>query len=219
MSDQPRAYWRLGETSGTTAADELGGAPGTYLSGSVLGVPGALAGDASTAVRFEGVDDRVSMSDPASGALDFGTNDFSVEAWVKTTLNGERTIVSKRPSTGPYWQFTVTDDSGHVGQIRVNASDGAATRQAYGPARRVDDGAWHHVVVVFDRDTGIVVYVDGQSLATAGPLTGDVSNTGPMLIGKATGYGYLAGDVDEVAVYPAILPASRVAAHYAAAQP
>jgi Concanavalin A-like lectin/glucanases superfamily len=217
MSDQPRAYWRLGESSGTTAADELGAAPGSYLSGPVLGVSGALAGDASTAVRLDGVDDRVSMGDPAG--LDFGTSDFSVEAWIRTTVNGERTVVSKRPSSGPYWQLTVTDDSGHVGAIRVNASDGASTRQAYGPARRVDDGAWHHVVVVFDRDSGIIVYVDGQSLATSGALTGNLSNSGPLLVGKATGYGYFTGDVDEVAVYPAVLAASRVAAHFAAAYP
>ena len=219
LADSPRAYWRLGETSGTVAADELGAVPGTYLSGATLGLPGALVGDSSTSVRLDGVDDRVSMGDPADGALDFPSGDLTVEAWVKTAANGERTVFSKRPSTGSYWQATVTDDSGHVGQIRVNASDGVSTRQAYGPVIRVDDGAWHHVVVVFDRDTGIVVYVDGQSSATAGPLTGDLGNSGPFLIGKATGYGYLAGDVDEVAVYPAVLAASRVAAHFAAAQP
>lgn len=201
-----------------TAADELGSAPGTYLGGAVLGVPGALAGDASTSVRLDGVDDRVSMGDPASGVLDFTTEDFSAEAWVRTSVNGERTVVGKRPSTGPFWQFTVTDDAGHVGEIRANASDGVTTRQAYGTGIRVDDGVWHHVVVVFDRDTGIVVYVDGQSRATAGPLTGDVGNSGPFIAGKATGYGYLAGDVDEIAVYAGILPPARVAAHYAAAQ-
>jgi hypothetical protein len=217
MSDLPRGYWRLGEQNGTNAADMLGAAPGTYLSGAVLGVPGALAGDADTAVRLDGSDDRVSMGDPADGGLDFGAGDFSVEAWVKTTLNGERTVVSKRPSTGPYWQFTVTDDSGHAGQIRVNASDGTVTRQAYGPAVRVDNGSWHHVVVVFDRDTCIVVHVDGQSSATAAPLPGDLSSSGPFLVGKATGYGYFSGEIDEVAVYPAALPPARVAAHFAAA--
>jgi hypothetical protein len=164
------------------------------------------------------LDDRVSMGDPAAGGLDFGSGDFSVEAWVKTTVNGERTVVSKRPSTGPYWQFTVTDDSGHAGEIRVNASDGTVTRQAYGPPIRVDNGVWHHVVVVFDRDTGIVVYVDGQSAATAAVLPGDVSSSGPFLVGKATGYGYFSGEIDEVAAYPAALPAARVVAHFAAAQ-
>jgi hypothetical protein len=218
LSDAPRAYWRLGETSGTTAADERGNAPGTYLSGVTLGAPGALAGDGNTAGRFDGVDDRVSMGDPANGSLDFETGDFTVEAWVRTSVNGERTVVSKRPSSGPYWQFTVTDDAGHVGQIRVNGSDGTATRQAYGPAVRVDDGNWHYVAVVFDRDTGIIVYVDGASLATAGPLIGSVSNAGLFLVGKASGYGYFSGDLDEVAVYSHALSAARVHMHHAAGQ-
>jgi hypothetical protein len=217
LADSPRAYWRLGEASGASALDQLGVAPGTYVSGVTLGVAGALAGDASTAARFDGVDDRVNMADPASGALDFGTGDFTVEAWVKTTVNGERAIVSKRASsTGPYWQLTVTDDSGRAGTIRVNVSDGAVTRELYGPARRVDDGAWHHVAAVFDRDVGTTVYVDGVSLATAGPVPGDLSSTGPFLVGKSTGYGYFQGDIDEVAVYPAAVAAARVQAHHLA---
>lgn len=217
LSDDPRAYWRLGETSGA-AADVLGAAPGTYENGVVRGVPGALAGDANLAAGFDGVDDRVTMGDPAGGILDFGTGDFTVEAWLKTTVNGERAVASKRPSTGPYWQFTVTDDSGHAGHVRVNSSDGLVTRQAYGPAVRVDDGNWHHVAVVFDRDVGITVYVDGAGQSTAATLPGDVSNAGPLLIGKATGYGYFNGDLDEVAVYPQALSAARVRAHHLAGQ-
>jgi Concanavalin A-like lectin/glucanases superfamily len=181
-----------------------------------LGATGALAGDANTAARFDGIDDKVSMGDPASGALDFGAGDFTVEALVKTTLNGERTIASKRAS-GPYWQFTVTDDPGHVGEIRVNVSAGSA-HEVYGPAIRVDDGAWHHVVVVFDRDLGITVYVDGVARHTAGAFTGAIDNAAPFLIGKSTGYGYFGGDMDEVAVYPSALPATRVQAHLTAAR-
>jgi Concanavalin A-like lectin/glucanases superfamily len=214
LADSPRAYWRLGETSGATAVDQLGVAPGTYTGGVVLGAVGALTGDPNTAARFDGSDDRVIMGDPANGSLDFGTGDFTAEAWVKTAVNGERAIASKRlTSTGAYWQFTVTDDPGRTGTIRVNISDGSVIRELYGPARRVDDGAWHHVVVVFDRDVGVTVYVDGISLATPAPATGDVSNTGPFLVGKSTGYGYFNGDIDEVAVYPAVLPAARVQAH------
>jgi hypothetical protein len=41
-----------------------------------------------------------------------------------------------------------------------------------------------------------------------------VSNAGELLLGKATGYGYLSGDLDEAAVYPAILSAARVQAHW-----
>ncbi len=83
------------------------------------------------------------MGDPADGSLDLGTDDFSAEAWVKTNANGERTIISKRPlgtPTPPHWQLTVTDDPGHVGEIRVNIFDGTVTRQVYGPPLRVDNG-------------------------------------------------------------------------------
>jgi hypothetical protein len=173
------------------AADAVGANPGSYLSGVTLGALGALASDANTAARFDGTDDRVSMADPANGSLDLGTSDFTVEAWGKTSVNGERAFVSKRASSsGPYWQFTVSDDPGHQGEIRANVSAGS-TREVYGPAIRVDDNAWHHVVVVYDRDAGITVYVDGVSR-------------------------YFAGDLDEVAIYPHVLPAARVLAHLSA---
>jgi acid phosphatase type 7 len=217
LSDSPRGYWRLGESSGTNAADQTGTNPGTYQFGVVLGAPGALFGDANTAGRFDGSDDKVSMGDPANGSLDFGTGDFTVEAWVKTTVNGEQAVVSKRATTAgtPLWQFTVTNDPGHDGEIRVNIVAGT-TLEVYGPAKRVDDGTWHHVVVVFDRDAGLTIYVDGVSVFRPGAATADVSNAGPFLVAKSTGYNHFKGDLDEVAVYPSALSPVRVQAHYAA---
>jgi hypothetical protein len=215
MADGPVGYWRLGESSGTVAADSAGASAGAYTGGVTLGALGALSGDANTAARFDGVDDRVNMADPGSGALDFGTGDFSVEAWVRTTVNGERAVVSKRPSTGAFWQFTVTDDPGHAGEVRANIST-ASVVEAYGPAVRVDNGAWHHVVLVVDRDAGVTIYVDGVGRFIAAATGGAIDNTGPFLVGKSTGYGYFSGDIDEVAVYRTALPAARVQAHYAA---
>jgi Concanavalin A-like lectin/glucanases superfamily len=217
LADGPRAYWRLGESSGTTAADQLGLAPGSYQKGVLLGVPGALVGDASTAVRLDGRNDRISMGDAAGGALDFGTGDFTAEAWVKPSVNDERLVVAKKDygsPTPPHWQVTVTDDPNHAGQIRANIFDGTFNRQAYGPSLRVDDGLWHHVVVVFDRDTGITVYVDGTARLTPGAMTGSVSNSGEFTLGKAPGNPEYRGDLDEVAVYPGALSSERVLAHY-----
>jgi hypothetical protein len=218
VSDGPRAYWRLGETSGTTAADALGAVPGTYQGGVVLGVAGALAGDANTATRFDGGNDKVTMRDPASGSLDFGTGDFTVEAWVRATANDERAIVSKRSYTvgEPYWQATVTDDGSQTGRVRVNTFDGVTSRQVYGPAVRIDDGAWHHVVLAFDRDAGVAIYVDGTMATTSATLPGDVGNTGELLVGKSPGYSYFKGDLDEVAVYASLLSTAQVQAHFAA---
>jgi Concanavalin A-like lectin/glucanases superfamily/Bacterial Ig-like domain/Calcineurin-like phosphoesterase len=218
LADAPRAYWRLGEAAGLSAADVLGATPGVYQGGVVLGVPGALPAHADTAARFDGGNDQVNAGDPANGSLDFGAHDFTVEVWVKASANDERGIVSKRqPLAGtPYWQATVTDDGSKAGRVRVNVSDTVVSREVYGPAIRVDDGAWHHVAIVFERSAGIVIYVDGTSAVNAGAVAGDIGNAGPLLAGKVTGYAYYKGELDEVALYPRALSASRVRAHHAA---
>ena len=217
LADTPRAYWRLGEAAGAgTALNAVaGGVTGAYQNGVTLGVTGALVGDTNRAARFDGSNDQVNMGDPGTGALDFGTGDFSVEAWVKGTANAERTVAAKMATSGPYWVVTVSDDAGFVGRVRARIFDGSVTRTAYGPTTRVDNGAWHHVVAVFDRDSGITVYVDGVAATTAGAATGSVSNTAPFMLGNSNtpSFGFFAGDLDEVAVYPAVLPAARVTAH------
>ena len=186
----------------------------------MLGVPGAIVNDPNTAGGFDGKNDRVDMGDPADESLDFGAQDFSVEAWVKATPTGERAIISKRAysnSPRPFWQVLVTDDAGQTGRIRVNYGDGTITREVYGPAVRVDDGAWHHVVVLFDRDTGIIVYVDGTNVRTnLVGITGSVSNSGALNIGKSAGYNNFAGNLDEVAIYAGLLSPERIAAHHQA---
>ena len=70
----------------------------------------------------------------------------------------------------------------------MNVFDGAASVQVYGPVNRVDNGAWHHVVVVFDRDSGITVWVGGVSKTTAAVFTGSVNNVGDFVVGKSPGY-------------------------------
>lgn len=213
IADAPRGYWRLGETGGTVAADAgANGNPGSYRGAMTLGVTGALPGDPDNAARFDGVDDRVTMNDPASGIFDFGTGDFTVEAWIKTSVGGDRTVIGKR-STNPYWYVLVTDDPGHTGDVRANIHDGSVQRQGYSTTR-VDDGAWHHVVVVFQRADGIAFYVDGAASGfTAGASPGSVDNSAALQVGKTSGGGYFSGDVDEVAVYNTALSPARIQAH------
>lgn len=218
MSDSPRAYWRFGESSGTAAADETGNAPGQYRNGVTLGALGALFGDTNRAARFDGSNDLVGMSDPASGILDIGTNDATIEAWVKGSAENDRAIISKRVAftTQPYWEIVVTDDQGHKGHVRVTAYNGTVTRTAYGPAIRVDREGWHHVVALLDRDTGITVYVDGVAQATAGAFTGSLANSGELIVGKSANIfaPYYKGDLDEVALYGNLLTPTRIQAHY-----
>src|SRR4051812_18471162 len=77
LSDSPAGYWRLGESIGTAAADASGnGRDGVYHNGPALGAAGAIAGDADTAVTFDGVDDHVAVP------YLFNSANASWEAWI-----------------------------------------------------------------------------------------------------------------------------------------
>ena len=81
LVDNPSAYWRLDETSGSVGVDSAGSYSVTY-SAAVLGQGGALWNDLDTAVKFNGS----AYAQRANGA---GLNPatFTVEAWVKVTAN------------------------------------------------------------------------------------------------------------------------------------
>lgn len=124
-------------------------------------------------------------------------------------------MIGKRDASSRYWQVTVTDDGSQSGRLRVNVSDGVVSRQVYGLVR-VDNGVWHHIVVLFDRDSGIRFYTDGAPTGfVVAPMTGDhLANAGPLMVGKLSGYANFKGDVDEVAVYRGLLSQERIQAHY-----
>ena len=58
--------------------------------------------------------------------------------------------------------MTVTDDGSRTGQLRANVFDGVVSREVYS-LHRVDNGVWHHIAILFDRDAGIRFYIDGVS--------------------------------------------------------
>ncbi len=86
-NDDPDLYWRLGESSGTTAADSGRSLnDGTYRSGVTLGAAGAVAGN--SAATFDGGDDVVY----SNGAFSNPTV-FSTEAWFKTSTTSGGKII------------------------------------------------------------------------------------------------------------------------------
>jgi len=133
---------------------------------------------------------------------------FSIEAWLKTTANGDEVIAGK----GTKWQLSVSADSSHLGMAQLSYGDGAATAYSVG---RVDDGAWHHVVAVADRDTAATVFVDGvPGPAASIPNTVALTSADGVRIGAGPTTGFFAGQIDEVAVYKSALSASRIVSHY-----
>jgi PKD repeat protein len=213
LADSPLAYWRLGETSGTSAADASGnGRTGSYVGAPTLGAPGALS-EANTAVGFNGSSQYVNV--PYAAALN--PAQFTVEGWAFIT-GGQGTyrslVTSRDYSTNNARGFVIYAAADNTWQLWNGA--GAGWSIAYGPAVTLNQ--WTHLVGTYDGTT-MRLYVNGTLVAST--AAGYVQNTQrPLRIAtgrtESTPTFYLPGRVDEVAVYASALSEARVQAHFAA---
>lgn len=209
-----QSYWRLGEASGTTASATTGSVTGTYQNGPTLGQPGALAGDANTAVGFDLWDDKVNFGDNYSYG---GTASYSVEVWIKRNSVDEayyRRIIGKDWDTSggrQGWDVMLTPNSSNVKFERFRDS---AQRQVTGTTS-LAAGVWYHVVATYD-GASLRVYVNGALDGTASAPDSVLSTNAPLEIasGPGTTNWYYGGLVDEVAIYNQALPAATVLDHF-----
>ncbi|SDO31354.1 PKD repeat-containing protein [Nakamurella panacisegetis] len=209
FNDGAETYWRLGETSGTVAADSgiFANKPGTYRGGFTLNQPGAIANSADKAVKLNGSNAFVS----SQGAVINPVN-FSAEAWFKTTSTAGGEIIgfgnSQTGTSTSYDREVFASNDG-----RLNFLVGTAKLVTPKP---YNDGAWHHVVASSD-STGRNVYVDG-ALVVAGSAMTPLVTTGYWRVGGDSTAGstsrFLNGTVDEPAIYYSALSPAQVAAHY-----
>jgi hypothetical protein len=206
MADTPLAYWRLGETSGTVAADQLGKRGATYVNSPALGQPGALFNDPAKSVGLNGTSQYVQA--PSDAALNPAR--FSVEVWARPT-GGAGTyhgVVTSRVYPQGWVIYMGTDGSW---EFWVNSGTGMISIYS-NPATL---NSWHHVVGTFDGTTASL-YVNG-ALAASSAVTGYAGQTGSVLeIGQSEpGENfYFPGQLEEAAVYGAALSATQVQRHY-----
>ncbi|WP_199421740.1 LamG-like jellyroll fold domain-containing protein [Actinotalea solisilvae] len=218
MDDAPAAYWRLGETAGTTLDDTTGTLPATAGAGVVAGGPGALAGDADGATRFSGA----TTASAASAVAGNAPEEFSVEAWVRTTsTTGGKIVGFGSLATGTSSQadrHLYMDDRGRL-LFGIHTTGLTAVLGS----RSYNDDAWHHVVGTY-ADGTMRLYVDGAQVAERSGLVYVRPYWGRWRLGGDRLLGWpadptsdnLAATLDEVAVYTRALSAARVAAHHTA---
>jgi len=199
------ASWHFDEGSGSAAYDSSGnGNDGAIYGASwVTGVSG-------TGLNYDRVDDYVEVSD--SPSLNFGTNDFSVSAWIKTDFseNDKIQIMEKMDRGGtiphPGFYLRVTDDSGHVHTFEAYLSDGLTDVESYS-VTLVNDDKWHLVVATYNRTNNLCIYVDGE-LEYSEDISGigDISTTHPLYIGQQDNNDdRFDGLIDEICIYNHVL--------------
>ncbi len=205
-----RAYWRLGEASGTVAADTTGSYNGTYVNMPTLGSPGAIANDPNTAVTFNGTSQRVTL--PPLGSA----GDFTIEGWTyltnssvnNNTLYGNVGTVRllARPGTGTW------PTAAYAG-VTLNGTE--YVLQPKSPASNIN--TWVYWAVTRQGGT-LTLYRNGVQIAqrTDLPATATANMSG-YLADQANGSYYLTGRIDDVAIYASALTASTIVSHYEAA--
>lgn len=217
LADSPIGYWRLDETSGTTAYDSSGnGRNGTY-SGTdyALGAIGAITGDPDRGLTFGGsTNSSVSVAHHSSLAI---TGNITIVEWVKVAdRDGHYGIVSKTSNNLPAsFDFYIQQTTGLPVLYRGNGQPGVYASVTASSAVPADD-QWHMVAVTMSGTT-VTHYLDGVANGT-GTLSTTVADAGTSLkIGNRNdGNTPMDGDIDEVALFNTALSADRIAAYYGA---
>ncbi len=157
------------------------------------------------ALQFDGVNDYVDS--PA--LIQFGKADFTIEAWIKTTATVAQGILTKNDA----------DTTWEAGEKSFYLTNGGVPQfVGFGNnfikgTTAVNDGAWHHLAVVWDYSSGTSgtgkIYVDGQNNTNTGTTNyaatnNDVSGHTIKVGGKNGGTeapNYFSGSIDEIRLW------------------
>jgi Concanavalin A-like lectin/glucanases superfamily len=217
IADNPDGYWRLGESSGTTAVDEIGANNGTYINSPTLGDAGAIGGDSDTAITFAGTGNQ---GVNCGSVANYTTSDFTIEFWINavsfaSTANAVVCVVIFR---GQYQQTGYYVGIGTDGSVGLNTNQSGAIQSTGTAAGAVSVLTWNHIVITRQGST-VLIYVNGVDVtSSAGTHTNPDSSPDQFVIGDYNANGWTPNaTMDEVAIYSTALSAARVAAHYNAA--
>ncbi len=147
-------WWTFDEGSGTTAFDSSGkGNDGTLgPEGDPKWVDGIIGG----AIELDGSDDYIAID---SIADDLADNNFTVSAWIKTTMTGDGNVIA-------------SNDSGTGHEFILGVVNGELLVEAAGPVNNyppiINDGEWHFIAYVRDGTTAYA-YTDGELVGTETP--------------------------------------------------
>ncbi len=221
LADAPIVYYRMNETSGTTAADSSGhGYNGTYGSSVVLGNASLVTGD--VAPTFPGgTSSAAKVLRSSSNAALAPTGAMSVEFWVNvpsSVTTNSQILWSQSFANGNASQpgyISLESGTPPFFTMQINTSNGLVSIY---PAAVL--GAKNHIVMTWNGTT-LTGYVNGvvaDSATGSGSLVNYTSPyTGFTFGGPSDAHTGFTGSVGEFALYGTALPAARAQAHYNAA--
>lgn len=173
--------------------------------------PGTASHDAiiGAYLLLDGSDDRVNL--PTDKAL-VGTGDFTICAWIKTSISGTGVILQKGSHAGHGYSLRVDN-----GDLRALVNDGVGAVSTVG-GTHVNTGVWVCVIATFDRDGNATTYINNgaaNNTADISARSASLDNANKLSIGSSEGdYHFLGGGIRDVRVYSKLLPADERTHYY-----
>jgi len=199
------ALLHMDENTGNTTFDEgrFSNNGTCYNMGGGSGVTNCnwVAGKAGTGIRFDGVNDYVSMASSLPVL-----NDFTIEFWF-TKLNTARGHAFSSGSSGANNLMCDFDDGGYGVWVYWMGGGNPSVRTT----TTYNDGYWHHLLVTRS-GSAVTLYMDGVSKATT---DSSITITASSIhLGDNFGNNLWNGSIDELVIANRSYSASEVLSRY-----
>ena len=212
LADSPVYYWRLGESSGTTAVDYQGNQDATYSGSGITYSKNGIAGvtDGDTGVETDGSSGEVRCMETTGQGPD-----LTIEFWIKP-LQTTAGRVGTNDSSGSNSNFFIIVNRNDVEGACYFDCDRSTDEETDGTTFTTN--AYNHVVMVSDtaNDEGRLYVNDSLIFTVAGSIDAGEVVKDFYLGNQSTKSAYLNAVFDECAVYDKVLSESRISAHYSA---
>lgn len=196
---EPVAHWAFEEGRGSKVYDWAGKNDGT--------VHGAkwTTGKVGGALRFDGIDDYVSILDARDPRA------YTLTAWVHPKSGSAQGIIVRTSTRGPTreWSHQLLLSSSGKFVHYLYCADGTPLAVTSESPIVVD--TWYHVTAVAENNGNMRLYVNGEEQGTAQRIGWLWKGGDRWYIGSnASGLGYFNGVIDEVAIYNRALSAEEI---------
>ncbi len=205
--DTASAAWRFEEATGAAAVNEIDPAGDGTIAGATRASGVACRDGGCLQLAGAGA-----ITAPYTPGMKFGTGDFTIAAWARTTSGNPEVVVvgPNRCNISESWLLSFT-----AGKAAFATFGAGSTGVYIKSSASFNDGLWHQLTAVRN-GTAITLYVDGLAVATGAVSASYNSDAGGTLLtmGNLNGCAgrEFAGAIDAVQLFPRAFTATQVAA-------
>lgn len=210
LSYSPGLYLRLGESSGSTAADSSGNnRDGTYQNSPTLGATGLVSGDADTAATFNGSSQYVTVPQTGGWLEDYSFTAFCLVNASSTSGTELQLFGKSDDSAWPNvdWFVGMTN-----GQLHFFVNQGGSYSFADASAT-ISTSTTYFAAVTYNNPNMVLRVYDADGIHATGANTlskSSWSTNNFSVAARANGARYFPGTIDEVVWIPSVLSTSEL---------